>query len=405
MKLNVDLKRYIEANIFPQYQKNDKGHDLDHINYVIERSLKFAKTVADIDINMVYASASYHDIGHHIDAKNHEKVSADILLGDKGIDSFFTKEQIKIMADAVYDHRASLEYEPRTVYGKILSSADRNVDLMLPLIRTYEYRKNHNQGDELEKTIEESRIHILNKFGKKGYAKEKMYFEDPEYDKFLNDIANLAEDKEAFRQEYIKVNHLENLVIKNMINEYAPYDEQEENDKKQMIRFINLFDDVLTRENTFGHFSSSAFVVNESCDKALILHHNVYNGYVCPGGHADGEHDLLEVAKREVFEETSLNVVPLLNKNIFAIQVLPIKGHVKKGKHVSAHVHFDVIYMFMAKDNDMDKIKVLESENSDVKWVDLNKLSSEKLVDFISPVFNKIIRKMEELGYEKNWSR
>lgn len=139
------------------------GHNLEHIQYVIDRSLKFANTVEDINFDMVYTIAAYHDIGHYIDAKNHEKVSA-----------------------------------------------DRNTLLETPLKRTYSYRIKHNPNYTLEDIIEESRQHIIKKFGKKGYASEKMYFEDLDYKKFFHDISELAEDKKKFTQKYMEVNRLNN---------------------------------------------------------------------------------------------------------------------------------------------------------------------------------------------------
>ena len=178
MNINNKLKEYIEGNIFTSYERNDEGHNLKHIKYVIDRSLKFASTIENINYDMVYTIAAYHDIGHYIDAKNHEKVSADMLLNDKKLRDFFTEEEIQIMSEAVYDHRASMEGEPRSIYGKIVSSADRNVLIEEPLRRTYSYRLEHNPDDTLDSIIEESRIHLVNKFGKKGYASEKMYFED-----------------------------------------------------------------------------------------------------------------------------------------------------------------------------------------------------------------------------------
>lgn len=83
--------------------------------------------IEDINYDMVYVIAAYHDLGHHIDADNHEKVSAELLLEDNQLKEFFTIEQTQTMADAVYDHRASLEGEPRSIYGKIVSSADRKL--------------------------------------------------------------------------------------------------------------------------------------------------------------------------------------------------------------------------------------------------------------------------------------
>lgn len=206
--VNQKLKEYIEKNIFPNYEKNDLGHNLEHIKYVIERSFKFASTIKDINYDMVYTVAAYHDIGHYMDAKNHEKVSAEMLLADDNLKRFFNENQIKTMSEAVYDHRASMEGVPRSIYGKIVSSADRNTLIDIPLKRTYAYRIKHNPNDTLDKIIEESRQHIINKFGKCGYAAEKMYFEDLDYKKFLEEISILAENKEEFRKKYIEVNKL-----------------------------------------------------------------------------------------------------------------------------------------------------------------------------------------------------
>lgn len=209
MNINENLKDYIEKNIFPSYEKNEVGHGITHINSVIERSLKFARLVGDINYNMVYVIAAYHDIGHYIDAKNHEKVSAEMLLADKMLKNFFTEDEIKTMADAVYDHRGSLKGEPRSIYGKIVSSADRNTILEISLKRTYSYRVAHNKNYNIDEIIEESRLHLQDKYGVDGYAKEKMYFEDLDYKKFLEDIQALTSDKELFKKRYCEVNELD----------------------------------------------------------------------------------------------------------------------------------------------------------------------------------------------------
>lgn len=206
--INEKIKSYIEMEIFPQYSKNDRGHNLDHIKYVLERSMKFAKTVSNINMDMVYVIAAYHDIGHHIDAKNHEQVSSEILEKDEFIKDYFTEEELKIMVEAVVDHRASLEYVPRSIYGKIVSSADRNTDINVPLKRTYSYRLKHFPDATLDEIIEESRLHIIDKFGSKGYAKDKMYFEDEDYNNFLKEVETFAKDKELFRKRFIEINNI-----------------------------------------------------------------------------------------------------------------------------------------------------------------------------------------------------
>ena len=395
--MNLNLKKYIEDKILPRYDENDKGHGIDHIIYVIDRSLRFASTVENINLDMVYTIAAYHDIGHSINPKNHEEVSAKILLEDEELKKYFTTEEITIMSEAVNDHRASLEHEPRSIYGKIVSSADRNTNLEVPFKRTYEYRKKHFGSISLKQIIDESYEHLLNKFGKKGYATEKMYFEDIEYKIFLEKLQSLLQERSEFDRKYIQINGLEKDIIREQIESYIPYNEQEDIDKKVFLSFIDSFDDVLTRENTYGHLTSSAFVVNEDLSKALILHHNIFNGFIYSGGHADGEFDLYSVAVREVFEETGLEVFPLIDNNIFAIQSLPIKGHIKKGKYVPAHIHYDILYLLVAKNIDMDKIRVLESENSQVKWCNLEDTYNEEAVEWIRPINEKIVKKIRSI--------
>lgn len=206
--INEELKKHIEEVIFKSYDKNDDAHNLEHIKYVIERSYMFASRVPDINLEMVYVIAAYHDIGHYIDAKNHEKVSGEMLLKNQNLRRFFTEEEIKTMSEAVCDHRASSKNEPRSIYGKIVSSADRNVLIDVPLKRTYSYRKVHNQTSTLDEIIEESRLHLLDKYGKEGYATTKMYFEDEDYKRFLDDIALLVSDKEEFKRRFLEVNGL-----------------------------------------------------------------------------------------------------------------------------------------------------------------------------------------------------
>ena len=176
--INPKLREYIEESILPSYERNEEGHGIDHINYVINRSFLFANTLENINLDMVYVIAAYHDIGHYIDAKNHEKISGEMLLADYNLREFFTEEQIRVMSEAIYDHRSSLKNDPRSIYGKIVASADKNVLIEQPLLRTYSYRVEHDPDATLEEIIEESRQHIIDKFGQEGYATKKIFFDD-----------------------------------------------------------------------------------------------------------------------------------------------------------------------------------------------------------------------------------
>lgn len=208
MEINNKLRKYIEENILPVYEKNDKAHRIDHIEYVTSRSLRFAQSVDGINIDMVYVIASYHDIAHHIDSSRHEELSAEYMMKDEELKKYFTSEELKTMYEAIVDHRASIEYTPRSVYGKIVSSADRNTDLLSPLKRTYEYRKSHSPHMTDMEIAEESRLHLIDKFGAKGYAKDKMYFPDPEYDKFLEELDSITQDKDRFYTAFCKANNI-----------------------------------------------------------------------------------------------------------------------------------------------------------------------------------------------------
>ena len=204
MKVNEDLKKYIEENIFPEYSKNEKAHNLEHIQYVINRSFKFADTCENINYDMVYTIAAYHDIGHHIDSKRHEIISGEIMSKDNHLKKFFSEEQLQIIREAIEDHRASSNHEPRSIYGKIVSTADRNNTVEACLRRSYTYNKKLHPDSPDEETFEDAYQHLVMKFGENGYA--KFFFRDEEYEQFLKEIRTLLSDKKQFintQREYI----------------------------------------------------------------------------------------------------------------------------------------------------------------------------------------------------------
>lgn len=196
MEINTDLKYYIEKNIFPEYSKNEPAHNIDHIKYVINRSFKFAYTLPNINYNMVYTIAAYHDIGHHIDSKKHEIISGEIMSKDQNLKKFFSEEELKIIKEAIEDHRASAEHEPRSIYGKIVSTADRNNTVEACLRRSYTYGRKLEPDSTDEELFERAYKHLEMKFGENGYA--KFFFKDEEYESFLKEIRELLLDKEKF---------------------------------------------------------------------------------------------------------------------------------------------------------------------------------------------------------------
>ena len=182
--------------------------------------------------------------------------------------------------------------------------------------------------------------------------------------------------------------------LKEQIENYKPYNEQEEKDKEVMLKYINTFDDVLTRNNEFGHFTASAWVVNKERTKVLMIYHNIYKSWAWTGGHADGEDDLLGVAIREVKEETGVQNVKALSNDIFSLEIACVNGHEKREKYVASHVHLNVTYLLEVDEKELLKIK--EDENSGVKWVnieDVPNISNEKWM--VERVYKKIIEKLK----------
>lgn len=180
--------------------------------------------------------------------------------------------------------------------------------------------------------------------------------------------------------------------LRQEIENYIPFDEQEKKDKEQFLRFIDTFDDVLTRDNIFGHFSASAFLVNKKRNKMIVVYHIINDCWIYPGGHADGDDNLLSVAVREVEEETGLKA-KILDENIYAIQSAPVKGHIKSGKYVSSHIHFDVLYLMEA--DDRIPLKYKENESKGVKWISFEEADDKTMCDFIRPIHKKIIEKLK----------
>lgn len=186
------------------------------------------------------------------------------------------------------------------------------------------------------------------------------------------------------------------MSLKEDIEKYVPYNEQEEQDKRVMLKYLNDFDNVLTRENEYGHFSCSAWIVNKERTKVLMIYHNIYKSWSWTGGHADGEEDLLSVTIREVKEETGLKTVIPVFDDIFSLEIACVDGHEKRGKYVSSHVHLNLSYLIEADEN--EPIRIKEDENSGVKWIkveDAEKESCERWMN--SRIYRKLIEKEKSL--------
>lgn len=196
-KINPKIRQYIIDDILPKYRQL-KGHTNSHITDVINRSLKIAKDLDDINLDMVYVIAAYHDLGRLIDNETHHLESAKMLRADNFLKTIFSDEEINIMAEAVEDHRASLKRDPRSLYGKIVSSADRSCDVTEILIRAYDYNKTLHPDFSEAETIESVRVTLRGKYIPGAYGDKKMYFRTPEYDAFLRKVDEITATPEGF---------------------------------------------------------------------------------------------------------------------------------------------------------------------------------------------------------------
>lgn len=190
LEVNKQLQEYIENTILPQYKLNGKAHGIKHVKQVLQRASKISKKYS-INNNILYTAVAYHDIGDHIDRKQHEIISAQIMYEDTTLNQFFNPEEKEIIKQAIEDHRASLRGEPRSVYGKILSSADKNTDINEYFERTMEYNKEHFPNSSKEENIDMAYEHAKKKFGINGYATKNNYIENVEYNLYLKQIQAL----------------------------------------------------------------------------------------------------------------------------------------------------------------------------------------------------------------------
>lgn len=199
MDVNKRLKDYIEKNIFPCYYNNYIGDNLDRINYVLKRSeIIIRENNLKINYDILYTAISYHDIRKNNNEANHEIISATIMFNDEFLKSYFSFEQRVIIKEAIEDQRANSNKEPRSIYGKILSSASRNSSIEQCLKRSYIYGKNKNPDFSENEIFEGAYDALSSKFGENGYA--RFYFNDSTYELFLRNMRELLLDKNRFIQ-------------------------------------------------------------------------------------------------------------------------------------------------------------------------------------------------------------
>lgn len=179
------------------------------------------------------------------------------------------------------------------------------------------------------------------------------------------------------------------------IEAYVPFNAQEQADKEAFLYYLSNQANVWSRENTTGHVTASAWLVNSRRDQALMVYHNIYKSWAWTGGHADGDENLLEVAIKEAKEETGLEDVKCLTDEIYSLEVLTVEGHEKKGKYVASHLHYNVTYLLSASET--ESLSHNPDENQDVSWFSLEEAVSASTEPYMQGIYKKLNEKLKRL--------
>ena len=201
-QVSLDLMEFVETQILPRYNAFGESHGLRHVSRVIKNSLLLAK-VTGANIDMVYVIAAYHDLGMSGPRAIHHITSGKILVADARLKRWFNPEQIKIMKEAVEDHRASSSRQPRSIYGKIVAEADRDIDPLEIFLRAIQYGKENNPEKNKEEQWKRFAEHMEEKYSRNGYI--KLWIPNSPNEKALNELRNIIENKSRLREEFEKI--------------------------------------------------------------------------------------------------------------------------------------------------------------------------------------------------------
>lgn len=168
--IRPELQAYVEAEILPRYDAFDKAHRRPHVERVIRDALALADFYP-VDRDMIYAAAAFHDTGLCADRETHHLVSGRIIREDPALPRWFSAEQIETVAQAAEDHRASLDHEPRSIYGRIIAEADRQIEPETIVRRTVQFGFAHYPELAREEHWQRTLDHLHEKYAAGGYLR------------------------------------------------------------------------------------------------------------------------------------------------------------------------------------------------------------------------------------------
>lgn len=209
-EVSPELKKYVEEEIFPQYSRNDQGHGILHILEVVRRSFVLNKSLnLNLDPNMIYVIAASHDLGkyeEHETGEKHAKIAGRRFIQNMSFSKFFSDGQRQTIKEAIEDHSSSLEDMPRSDYGKLVSSADRNTSIEMVFIRSFFVGKRKNPDQNMEDYLDFTLNRLRKRYSEED--SENMFFADNDYETFLRNMRELLKDGDKFKNLYCEINHV-----------------------------------------------------------------------------------------------------------------------------------------------------------------------------------------------------
>lgn len=199
---SLDLVEFIETQILPQYAQFDKGHNMEHATRVIRRSLELARKIG-ADLDMAYAIAAYHDLGLSGPRAIHHLTSGKMLMQDARLKRWFTADQLKVMKEAVEDHRASASRVPRSIYGKIVAEADRDIEPETVIRRTIQFGLANYPQLDAEGHWRRFMQHMEEKYSVNGYI--RLWIQGSENERRLNELRQLIAQPQRMRQVFDRI--------------------------------------------------------------------------------------------------------------------------------------------------------------------------------------------------------
>ncbi|MDY4851924.1 MAG: HD domain-containing protein [Prevotella sp.] len=199
---SLDLVEFVESKILPRYASFDKAHNTEHVVRVIRRAMELALKVG-ADLNMVYVIAAYHDLGMAGQRAVHHIEGGRILYTDARLKKWFSQDQLKIMKEAVEDHRASASRAPRSIYGKIVAEADRDMEPNTVFRRAVQFGLSNYPQYSKEEQWKRFQEHMENKYSVNGYI--KLWVQGSENERNLNVVREIIANPQRLREAFEKI--------------------------------------------------------------------------------------------------------------------------------------------------------------------------------------------------------